>query len=438
MTDIVLFGVSGDLARQKLIASLFRLYKAGSTDKNAQFIGFGRKVFNKKEFSAYIARCVPLRETADLTMLKKYAAKWQYVQSEIDDMAGYKKLAALLKGDALIYLSLPPHFQMPVTKMLIDSGVVSKASERKIAYEKPFGESGAEAKKLQSYIVKHLSVDQILRVDHYAGKQALIDLEKTAGLGVLRAFLNRDSVACIDVRIHEENTAAGRGAFYDSVGALYDVGQNHILHILASILAIPLMDAKACISGTCIVAPHVASQIESEKNPPINMLSLAALRSLCLRSVVWRAIPVLGQYEGFSGEVGAGPDTSTETFFAAYGKVMMKEWKGVYVTISAGKALATTDVAIYVHFKSSGKSAGKKAPPPLRIPINGYGIKEAHDEIFESALFGNKDRFADFAQIQASWAIVEKLKGKHEGKIKKSSKKKGNMVIYKRGSTPAF
>ncbi len=388
MNNIVLFGITGDLARHRLIPTLFTLFKKHELQDSVRLFGFGRKPFTKEEFESFIV------ETCSADS-KEFAQMWTYIESEIDDTSGYINLSKHLSGDTLVYISLPPVFHIPVIKQLLSSGVIKKGSGSKIACEKPYGFNLKSAKELESFVVENLSPNQILRIDHYAGKETFIDLEKAGRLGILDVALSSRTISKIDIRFHEVKTAEYRGAFYDSVGALYDVGQNHVMYMLSSILALPYL--------------------HTSKKP------ISEIRSEQLSLVVFSKKSVLKQYDTFRNGEGVSPDSVTETFFALYGKLKNKNsvWNELDIVLSAGKGLKENDVSVRLYVK------GKKEPITMRV--NGYGVEDAYVHVFRSALKGEYNMFADFKQIEIGWKITERFKGKKK-KIK----------TYKKGTTPKF
>jgi glucose-6-phosphate 1-dehydrogenase len=394
MKDIILFGVTGDLARQKLIPALFNLFISNQIPKDIRFFGFGRKIFPKTEFKDYIA-LVCNKEGVQKSDITAFCRRWMYIQSELDDINGYFTLGSLITHNAIIYISLPPAFQLPVVKQLANAGVIGKKLHRYVAFEKPYGSDLDSAHILENYLSRVLSQDQIMRVDHYAGKESLLDLEKVAKLGILNEVLNKKVVSKIDVRLHETKTIENRGVFYDSVGALYDIGQNHVLHMLATLLALPLL---------------------SDSKEPFS-----CLRSEILTTISFSNKAVLSQYDSFKSENGISSKSTTETFFALYGKVkkISSMWGGVNIVLSGGKGLKENDVAIYIHFKN------KKTP--LRIAINAPYYHDAYGHIFISALAHDMNMFTDFKQIETSWKIIQS--------IKRLPSKVGT---YKKGTTPKF
>ncbi len=454
MNSIVLFGITGDLARAKLIPSLARLWKGGFFEHGAdvvdaadpahlvaRFIGFGRKDFSKEDFEKYIDEYSVLSApslssdlSSDLlpesTSVQDFTSKWSYVCSDLDNIDGYKKLADTVgQGEVLFYVALPPQYQMTVAKMLVDAGLLSKSNTQnaanRIAFEKPFGYDAQSALSLNNFLLEHLGEEQIFRVDHYAGKEAVLALDESGKQGLLVDTYNSKDFSKIEVRLHEKKDVKGRGAFYDAVGALSDVGQNHLLYVLSSVLAAPFFN-KSDFNNT------------EKKNISIEKMRHIALDTVDF-DVSMDAVEV-GQYEGFLSEDGVKPDSTTETFFKIKGKICDNEnfvcylgdractedeenfkkdfiarWKGLEIEISAGKAMKENDVAVYLYNK---KDLDKNEESVMVIPVNSQDInkpqKEAYDEVFRSALTGDKARFVDIEQVLIGWRLVEDVKKLHK------------------------
>jgi glucose-6-phosphate 1-dehydrogenase len=464
MNELVLFGVTGDLAKQKLIPSLYNLYSTGKIDKKSSFIGFGRKNFSKTEFQTFIEEVLvayfskipkksasmvrgrgasskisgvspsPVLNAAPSLVsndIRNFSAQWSYVESELNDIAGYKKLAALLRTDqAAVYVSLPPMYQYQVCGMLISSGVIPKSSAkdaargagRKIALEKPYGFDTGSSEKLDAFLTRRLRESQILRVDHYAGKQALVELEAVARQGILKNILSSRSIKKIEVQMNESIDVSTRGSFYDDVGALADTGQNHLLHMLATILAIPEISQgkdRACLSH---LRAEALSLLEVSKKT--------------------KQAPILGQYESFIQTKGVKEGSVTETFFRVFAQikqagkgsrrdfgkssnVISKRWGGAVIELIGGKALNEADASITLYPASHAQ--------PIKILVNGYGERDAYDQVFMDIFKYNSNRFIDFRQIKLGWAFVEKIK-RMAGSTAAARKKK--LVIYKKGAYP--
>lgn len=441
MKELVLFGVTGDLAKQKLIPALFNLYKTRSIDKKSSFIGFGRKNFSKVEFQNFIEEIlnnqISKNELRNWTneelqehknQIRNFSAQWSYVESELDDKEGYRELASLLTTNQVgIYISLPPMYQYDVCNLLISCGVLSKSGKklsstksllgahtgRKIALEKPYGFDTKSAEKLDALLTRKLNSHQILRVDHYAGKQALVELEATAKQGVFRTILSNETIKKITVQINESIDVSTRGSFYDAVGALSDIAQNHLLHMLATILALP---------------EYGSNQKDS--------LNLAELRTEAVSALEIskksNQKPILGQYEGFKETTGVHPNTKTETFFRIFAEMqkgktnIQKRWGGTSIELIGGKALKEAEASIVLYPKSTLKGSLKE---PIKILVNGYGSRSAYEQIFMDMFVYNPNRFIDFKQVKLGWNFIEKVKRMGRGS-------KNKLALYKKGSYP--
>lgn len=427
MNELVLFGITGDLARQKLIPALYNLYTNRKIDKKTSFIGFGRKKFSKVDFQNFIEQVIEEKSSslsstknstagmlADTAAKREFSSQWSYIQSELDDSNGYIKLAkALMTNQTLVYVSLPPMLQLSVCNQLISSGVLVKNSNRKLMLEKPYGFDSESAQKLESFLTRRLKKEQVLRVDHYAGKQALVEIENVARQGIFREILSSVYIKKIEVRLNESIDVSTRGKFYDKVGALNDIGQNHMLHMLTTILAVPEVgqfDSRRTRMTTS--SESLLSRLRSEA------LSLVKIQRTPSQ-------PILGQYSEFKSTNGVAENSTTETFFKFFAKIkkgktaIAKRWGGVHLELTGGKALNSADVSVTLYPNS-------KKMEPIRIPVNSYGDRDAYEQIFRDSFFYNSDRFIDFEQIKKGWKIVEGVK---------NMVKKG-LVIYKKGAYP--
>lgn len=424
--ELVLFGVTGDLAKQKLIPALFNLYKSGEISKKSSFIGFGRKKFSKSDFQNFIEEIITKQvessgeKGVSTSLIRDYSSQWSYVESELNDLMGYRKLNSFLTEHAVIYLSIPPAYQLGVAQMLFSSNILSKTTQRKIAIEKPYGYDLLSSQKLESLLTRKLRQDQILRVDHYAGKQALVELEHVAKQGVFKNMLSTKYFKKILVHFVESKDVSMRGSFYDSVGALNDIFQNHMLHMLGTILALPELYMRQNIKS-----------INTKKSIVVQE-DLAALRATALSLLAIRSgigNPVLAQYEGFRAVTGVNPNSTTETFFRVQGEIkkgnqlLSKRWGSLQIEFVGGKALVNSDSSITLIPKNRNEE-------PITILVNGYGIRDAYEQVFIDAFYYNKDRFISFDQIRIGWEIVEKIKKMSKGKNSKS------ILLYKRGVYP--
>ncbi|MBU3668836.1 MAG: hypothetical protein FGM57_02630 [Candidatus Taylorbacteria bacterium] len=406
MHDIVVFGITGDLAKKKLIPSLSRV----ASFKKIRVIGFGRKKLKQSEFASFLEEEARNSGHTFKNALEGFEAV--YIHSELNDPMGFSKLQKKLRKEATIYMALPPSMQLAVSKQLVNAGVVTSKNQVRIAFEKPFGSNTTEAAELNTYLHKHMREDQILRVDHYAGKETLLDLESSGRIGIFSYVASYGKIKELTIRFEEKISADMRGSFYDSVGALSDVAQNHMIHMLTTFIA---AHAESCIytskENTCLISTSATS-------------SLKQIRSLIASSLEVVGKPVLGQYIGFKNISGVSPSSKTETYaqfsvrlkkkdVKVMGSEINESMKHIYkifgntkISFSLGKNMPTNDVSIETVSSHSYK-----------LMINRNCGTDAYDEIFTALIEKNFNRFVSFEQIQAGWRIVEEVKRRAKGKI---------------------
>ena len=402
MHELVIFGVTGDLSRQKLIPALFNLYKSSSIPKNTSFIGFGRKQFSKHEFQNFIAEILSSKKVSQdgMVSIEQFSSQWSYVESELNSESGYKKLSSLLKTQATcVYVSLPPLFQIGVSIMLTKTGILSKKNQRKIIFEKPYGEDSTSAKKLNEFLLKKINETQIYRVDHYAGKESLVNLQKIHNLGLLQRVINSTQVSNVVIRFLESNNVSKRGAFYDSVGALSDVFQSHMLYMMAAIL-----------SQSCTEKSQGTIRRGNTSWDNSNDMYTEILKNFEVGKKVIGA-----QYSGYTKTEGVATDSTTETAFYIKGNISKKAkhhchtLRGISVELIGGKGFKDTDVSIELVFKDKKKGS-------VKFPMVSPGQQDtSYEVVFMAAFNSNKERFPSYDFVLESWKLTEKIKKQLKG-----------------------
>jgi glucose-6-phosphate 1-dehydrogenase len=326
---LVLFGATGDLAGKMILPAVCALAARGAFEIPLVAVARHEVGALRSAVEGQLNECAKSRRP----LVRHLAARMRYVAGDLQDAATYGKLKRALQGarHPLYYLAIPPDLFAAVVAQLARAGAVAGA---RIAVEKPFGHDLASAQALNAVLHKAFPERAVFRVDHFLAKDPVRDLVFLRfGNRWLEPIWNRDHVASMQITMAETLGVAGRGRFYDTVGALRDVFQNHLLQIVALLT----MDAPARPTARAI---HVA-----------RVAALSAIRPLAPTDIV-RA-----QYQGYRDEEGVARDSRSETYIAVRLRCRSPRWKDVPICVRTGKHLAVTTTEVWVAFK----------PPSLRI-----------------------------------------------------------------------
>ena len=334
-TVFIIFGATGDLMGKKIVPALFLLYKKGKFPKLFKIIGFSRRNLSEKEFINFV-REILIKHIKDVSNedLEKFLSYFLYQQGDFEAMSYYKILAGRLGiidgqwsvcSNKLFYLAVPPKYYQKIFERLAGSGLTIPCGPdegwTRVIVEKPFGHDLKTAEELDTLLAQLFKEEQIYRIDHYLAKEMLQNiLVFRFSNNLFEEEWGNKLIDKIKIRTWELNGVENRGHFYDGIGALRDVGQNHLLQMLALVT----MDR-----------PSSYDSDEVRKKRAELLSTLVPLSEEDIKQKTFR-----GQYKGYEGIAGVKKNSKTETYFRAYAALSHPKWVGVEIMLEAGKRLA--------------------------------------------------------------------------------------------------
>jgi glucose-6-phosphate 1-dehydrogenase len=343
----VFFGATGDLASKQIFPALQALVKRGRLDMPV--VAVGRKPVTKEALLRRIEESLNVSGGVDAPAFEALSRKLSYVAVDFDDPKTFGAIRDALGGSEhpIHYVALPPDVFAKVAENLAAAGLAKGA---RLVLEKPFGHDAASAKALTEKLHAFFPEEALFRIDHYLGKEAVENIVYfRAANPLIEAALHRDHLAHVQITMAESFGVKGRAGFYDAVGALRDVVQNHLLEVVACI-AMELPDERG----------HEALRAKRSE-------LLARVAPMSPRDVV------RGQFRGYEDEEGVKKGSTTETFAAVRLEIDSPRWHGVPFFLRAGKSLATTATEAILTWKASERpvldETSPHAPNRLRFAL---------------------------------------------------------------------
>jgi glucose-6-phosphate 1-dehydrogenase len=447
---MVIFGVTGDLARKKLMPAIYDLAHRGLLPAGFSLVGFARRDWAHEDFGELVHDAVrehartPFKES----VWNRLAEGIRFVQGTFDDDDAFDRLAQTVKdldaergtgGNTAFYLSIPPGAFPVVVKQLARSGLANADANtwRRVVIEKPFGHDLKSAKELNAIVNDVFPEESVFRIDHYLGKETVQNILALRFANQLfEPIWNANFVDHVQITMAEDIGLGGRAGYYDGIGAARDVIQNHLLQLLAlTVMEEPLSFAPRALRTEKIKALSATM--------PVKPFDKTTARGQYAGG--WQGgtkVPGLLQEEGFA------KDSKTETFAAVTLEVQSRRWAGVPFYLRTGKRLGRRVTEIAVVFKraphlpfdsTSTEELGENAlvirvQPDEGITLRfgskvpgttmevrdvtmdfGYGhaftesSPEAYERLILDVLLGEPSLFPVNEEVELSWKILDPI-----------------------------
>jgi glucose-6-phosphate 1-dehydrogenase len=437
-TSIIILGVTGDLTAKKIMPALFNLWKKKVLPKQFNIIGFGRREMDQSQFLDYANELLAKKVKFSEDEIKEFSERLSYVQGLFEDQDAYKNLNMHLNkledgwvdSQRLFYLAIPPEIYATIFTNLDASGLGQggdKKVDTKILVEKPFGKDQKTAEDLDKLLGSLFQEHQIYRIDHYLAKEMIQNiLTFRFSNDIFEKIWSNQFIDKIEIRTWETLGVESRGAFYDAVGTFRDVGQNHLLQMLA----LATMDAPLDFSSQAVQLKR--AQILDYLKP---------MGDEEVKENTFRA-----QYDGFRDISGVRPDSSTETYFKIKAELNHPRWLSVPIFMEAGKRMSSQIKDVIITFKHEKEC---NCPPGIhytnrvifslepeeRIQVEFWIKKPGYDNVTEKrsldfslrqvsgqsqyveeyekllldAVRGDQTLFVSTAEVNAMWRFVDPI-----------------------------
>lgn len=383
-TQIIIFGITGDLSQKKILPSLFSLYIEGLLPEKLVLTGFSRRDFSKCDIEDFVRGVLPEHEKRE-----DFVKLFSYVQGDFSSIDSYMKLLERVDAhdidfmqcsNKLYYLSVSPQYYEHIFRLLKDSGLSFPCGGdlgwARILVEKPFGSHKKSAEALNLLVEDLFQEQQVYRIDHYMAKTSLQKIIEFRKGDEYKDKWNSEYIKEIKIDLLETATVENRGEFYDSLGVVYDVGQNHILQMIA----LALRDIKTNEAPEAIV--HAREKV-------LDSLSVEAESAH------------RGQYEGYRAHKGVSQSSETETYIDITLHSSLPYFVGVPIRVRSGKAQPRSFTAVTVVWNDGTETV-------FETPAS--ESTGAYKKVLLDCMKGDQSVFTSGREVELGWHIAEEMK----------------------------
>ncbi len=391
--DLVLFGATGDLAMRKLFVSLYEIYTHYGFKKDSRIIASGRKELSNEEFLALLCEKTQLhsREKGE-----EFLAHISYLRVRLDNPKDFEELSKIATKDKplIFYFSISPSF-FATTAQHLAKNALNHANTRLIL-EKPLGHDLKTCKEIFQSISVFFKEEQIFRIDHYLGKKGVQNiLELRLNNPILNILW--DQISAVEICVYETLGVEERGEFYDKIGALRDMVQNHLLQVLS------------------LVAADLPNDLKDLRKEKIKVLKTLQPPKDFKKQVI-RA-----QYQGYRDENKVHKESQTETFVAIKAFLDTPKFKGVPFYLKHAKKMPRNQASVKIHFNAINTLEFFLSQDKITLTLQDHQnplILETHNKqeflqpyakLLYDAIQNNHNNFAHQLELEASWVFIDTL-----------------------------
>lgn len=351
--SLVIFGVTGDLAKKKLLPAVYDLANRGLLPASFGLVGFGRRQWSDEQFSQFVEQCVRERSRTPFNegTFKQLHDSMRFVTGTFDDPAAFTRLSETVseldrvrgtRGNHAFYMSVPPRDFPLVSRQLATCGLArsSEGAWRRVIIEKPFGHDLNSAQELDRVVSEVFEPQSVFRIDHYLGKETVQNLLALRFANTMfEPIWNANYVSHVQITMAEDFGIGGRAGYYDGIGAARDVIQNHLLQLMA----LTAMEEPVSFAAKDLIAEK--TKVLSAVRLPDDFARYTARGQY---AAGWQGSQ---KVVGYLEEQGIDPKSTTETYAAIRLDVDTRRWAGVPFYLRTGKRLGKRVTEIAVMFK---------------------------------------------------------------------------------------